>query len=397
MPRSPKSGSTPQAPAHGLRVGTLCYATEQGLGLLARAFHDHGIVTDVMVIMHSSRPSLHAEWYPGSPVVEYRPLHPNSPIMREFLAPLDAMMFFETPFDWSLIDVCRSRGIKTALMVMYECTPKVLPYVPDLIVCPSHLDMLYYGDRKDSIHLPVPVDTSLVPWRQRERAHTFIHNAGHGGLKGRNGTLELIEAMRHVRSPLTLTIRMQSSKLCESLHLVPQDKRCQLRLKLGNLPYEELWQSGGEGDVFVFPEKFNGLSLPLQEARAAGMLVMGTDRYPMNQWLPRTWPEQQRDSTATKGTTGARGTRGTDPSQGSKGVRQVLIPPRGYTDDRIGPAYNRFEKADLDPRDIAAIMDSWYNQDIREYSLSGREWAESMSWQALGPRYSELIERLVET
>jgi hypothetical protein len=42
-------------------------------------------------------------------------------------------------------------------------------------------------------------------------------------------------------------------------------------------------------------------------------------------------------------------------------------------------------------------MDSWYNQDIREYSLSGREWAESMSWQALGPRYSDLIERLVET
>ena len=40
------------------------------------------------------------------------------------------------------------------------------------------------------------------------------------------------------------------------------------------------------GDVFLFPDKFNGLSLPLQEAYASGMAVMSTGRYPASQWLP---------------------------------------------------------------------------------------------------------------
>lgn len=104
----------------------------------------------------------------------------------------------------------------------------------------------------------------------------FVHNAGHGGLGGRNGTLEIIEAMRFVRSKIKLIINSQVPFKCD-------DPRVEVRVK----DYENYWDLWGEGDVFLFPEKFNGLSLPIQETMASGMAIMSTNRYPFNAYLPR--------------------------------------------------------------------------------------------------------------
>jgi len=122
----------------------------------------------------------------------------------------------------------------------------------------------------------------------------------------------------------------------------------------GTLPYDELWNTG---DVFVFPEKFNGLSLALQEARAAGMLVMGTHRYPMTTWLPN----------------------------------EALIPVLGTHRACVSGKCIEFDEAVVDPEDIAAMMDKWYDQDISSQSLAGKHWAEDMSWESLGPQYLEYI------
>jgi glycosyltransferase involved in cell wall biosynthesis len=201
---------------------------------------------------------------------------------------------------------------------------------------------------------PIPVD---VPWRQRTRAEVFVHNAGHGGLKGRNGTAELLEALPLVKSPVKLILRSQD-RMPVQAH--------EGRVRMGNVEVfassgtlEEKWLYDA-GDVFLFPEKFNGLSLPLQEARAAGMLVMCGDRFPMSEWLPR----------------------------------EPLIPVAGYRKNRIGPPYHEFSEAVFDPKDIAATIDRWYGRDITEYSASGKAWAESMSWAKLRPRYLEVLESL---
>lgn len=331
-----------------MRVGSLVYATNQGLGILAKSFYDAGIITDVIVIRHKHHRT-YPEWYPNRfNMVDIGRVQKTDELARfcsgqRFDRPLDAMLFFETPFNWHLIPLCRKYGVKTFLMPMYECTPKVLPFQPDRFICPSLLDLRYFPIER-STFIPVPVN---VKWRQRYKAEVFVHNAGHGGLKSRNGTGELLDAWKHVKSPAKLILRSQ-----KPLQWSVDDPRIEVRV--GTVPYEKLYE---EGDVFIFPEKFNGLSLPLQEAKAAGMLVMATDRFPNNTYLPI----------------------------------EPLIPVTGYVRSSIGPAYKEFDEAIVSPKLIAAKVDQWYGKDIADYSILGKAWAETMSWEVLKPKYREAL------
>lgn len=332
-----------------MRVGTLNYATTQGLGILARDFYVNGVITDFMIVEHSSREN-YRSWYPDSEMVN--PKHLNTKKVHDFCKSVDVMFFFETPFNWNLINFCKQSGVKTILMPMYECMPKKLPAHPDLIINPSHLDQQYYPQ---GVHIPIPVPNE-VPWRQRTTAKHFVHNAGHFGLKGRNGTKELLEAMEYVESPIQLTVNSQSNQLNQLIQHIPQirdDERITINVKDQKWP--EMWNNG---DVLIFPEKFNGLSLPLQEARMAGMLVMATNRFPMDQWLPT----------------------------------ECLIPMCGTRTSNVSDAYNDFEEAIIDPKDIAKTIDEWYGKDITEYSQSAKDWTETMSWETLKPQYMEQIE-----
>ncbi len=90
----------------------------------------------------------------------------------------------------------------------------------------------------------------------------------------------------------------------------------------------------------------------------AGMLVMATNRFPMDQWLPT----------------------------------ECLIPMCGTRTSNVSGAYNDFEEAIIDPKDIAKTIDEWYGKDITEYSQSAKDWTETMSWETLKPQYMEQIE-----
>lgn len=324
-----------------MRIGSIGYATCQGLGLLLKDFYDNGVVTDVVTVHQKCYTNY--DWYKG-PVTNVRGFDPQ--VCREFAKSIDVMFFFETPFDRGLIDHCRDIGVKTILMPMYECYRDDWG-TTDVVINPSLLDQIHFPRGK---FIPVPIPR-WVKWKERMRAEVFVHNAGHGGLKGRNGTLELLRAMEHVRSPIRLIIRSQ-----EPLRLPPitrkriaKDNRVELRV--GNFSREELY---GEGDVFIFPEKFNGLSLPLQEAKAAGMLVMATDRFPINAWTNQ------------------------DPLIPSSGKREIRI---------LSPVMESI----IDPKDIAVTIDEWYGRDIRYYSLEGEVFGNAMAWEKLKPAYLDEI------
>lgn len=325
-----------------MKVGSLVFSTDQGLGILAKAFYDHGIVTHPVVVAHGKRQE-HPEWFPDAPRVT--DLRRERGILMEFCASMDAMLFFETPFDWTLISHCRDVGVKTVISVMHECMPEVLPELPDLWLCPSLLDLRWAGRHRErpAIFLPVPVEQ---PWKVRTRAKVFVHNAGHGGLKGRNGTQQVLEATRLVSSPARFIVRSQDS--------LPYQLPGNVELRIGNFPRETLYD---EGDVFLFPERFNGLSLPLQESYAAGMLVMAGDRFPMNTWLPK----------------------------------EPLIPVSGYARNRVAQRCAWFDDAVIDPADIVRAIDLWYDRDITSFSERGRQWAEENLWEKLKPRYIELL------
>lgn len=328
-------------------VGSVGYTTNQGLGILLKNFVEAAIVQKVITIIHSSYKNY--DWFPGSTLLYQKSLSVD--IYREFLKTVDTMLFFETPFDPKAFDYCKEHGVKTVLMPMYECTPLEFQGKPDLVINPSLLDQAYWPEGR---FIPVPVPWG-VTWKLRTRARTFVHNAGHLGLSGRNGTYDLIDAMCYVKSPIKLILRSQKPFHPAITQAIKNDNRIDLRI--GEAPYDELYQ---EGDVFIYPERFNGLSLPLIEAKASGMLVMGTNRFPIN-----TWTE-------------------TEP----------LIPTSGERSAK--PLYHEIKESVVSAQDIAATIDAWYDKDITEYSYSGQRYAEQFSWKRLRPVYVETLLSLGE-
>lgn len=320
-----------------LRVGTLCFAIERGLGYLAKSFYDAGVVTDVAVLCHGSIPD-QMQWYPDALHITTKPWLNQE--LKALVRSVDVMLFFETAFEWKIIDYARSHNVKTVLMPMYECTPDPLPYVPDLFLCPSLLDTSYYPD--NSVALPVPVDERDIKlWKLRTRAHTFVHNSGHIGLQNRSGTREVVKAVRYLESQANIIIRSQTKEIRRFSKVINS-----------TVPYEELRK---DCDVCLAPERFNGLSLPLQESYAQGLLVMTTDRYPTNKWLS------------------------SDP----------LIPVAHYETIKAHNRARQIEAAVVDPKTIAKTIDAWYDRDITKYSLQGKQWASENTWDILKPKYIE--------
>lgn len=300
-------------------IGSVGLATKQGLGYLLKDFYDNGIINKVLLHRHTDRTN-HYEWYKEE---DWRTLSKEN--YEWFLDGLSALIIFETPFSWDIVDLARNKGIKTILIPMYECT--IIPPRQgfDFILSPSLLDQKYYPESS-----LITIPNSFV-WKLRKKANVFVHNAGNLGLGGRNGTKEVLEAMQYVKSPIKLIIRHQKGNFTSS------DSRISFE---GEVSRGTLYK---EGDVFLFPEKFNGLSMPIQEAFASGMMIMCGDRFPMNEWLPK----------------------------------EPLIPVKSYKKEVV---VKEVKIAQFDPKDIAKTIDEWYGKDITDFSLKGKEWAETNTW-----------------
>lgn len=339
-----------------MRIGMMSYACKQGLGYLAKSFWDAGVIDEMLMIHHGKR-TTYPEWYQDKAhsITNLSQLRSTSII--NVLEKLDIMLFFETPFDWNFPALCSACGVKTVCMPMYEWYPKNKMDVFDAYLCPSLLDCDYFQDHVNPLFQP-PVDDSI--WKQRTTAKTFLHNAGNIGFRGHKGTLELLQAMEYVESDLTLTVRCQDkAAFTRLLHQVPQvRKNPKVILENYAVAYEDLFSTH---DVLVAPEKFNGLSLPLQEAYAAGMLVMTTDRYPINTWLPR----------------------------------EPLIPVQSTHKACISSQYHSFDECTIDPKAIAKTMDDWYGKDIYDYSQEARLWGKINSWDYNATVFCDIMEGLL--
>jgi hypothetical protein len=336
-----------------MRVGSICYATSQGLGHLAKDFYDAGIVTDVMVFKHpgGTAPS-HMDWYPkGTYEWASRPFKGEK--LERWLDDIDVVLCFETPFDWVFPQRCRERGVKTVIMPMYEWFLQRPPHQFDLFLNPSLLDQQYFPQ---GIFIPVPVRQK---WTQRTHAVKWLHNAGNIGCRGHKGTLELLKAMKYVKSPIELTVRCQFPK---GLRTLIDEAKCsedtRIKFVAGEIPYDQLF---ADHDCVVVPEKFNGLSLPLQEAFASGMMVMTTDRFPTNTWLPN----------------------------------EPLIPVESVRRAQTQGGHLEFDECIVSPQAIAKKIDEFYGKDITSLSLLGKEYGEKNSWDVLKPLYIEAMESIL--
>lgn len=345
-----------------MRIGAIGYATEQGLGHLMKWFYDNGVTTDPVIFTHNKHQN-HFDWYPAhTPRLFPRQSFGSNKTVSDLVDQVQVFLFFETPFDWSFISLCRQRGVKTVLVPMYEWTPREWPVKPDAVFCPSKLDQDYFQAEfpTASPYLPIPVDHTT--WQYRTCARRWLHNAGNIGHREHKGTRQLLEAVPYVKSSeWRLTVRAQDSKALQSILEGCPEAATDKRVTIENhpIPYANLFNNY---DVYIAPEKFNGLSLPLREAYAAGLLVQTTDRYPHNTWLSRP----------------------------------PLIHVSKYQCACISRNYREFYEAIVDPKDIAAKIDSLIGSDISGYSIQARQWANDNSWEKLKPVWLEEFKAVVE-
>jgi hypothetical protein len=340
-------------------VGSVVYSTTQGLGHLAKSFFDAGVINKVMIYQHPHGEAVaptHTEWYPeGTHVIQSRSI--DGEAVERFLDDVDVVLFFETPFDWAFANRCHERGVKTVIIPMYEWFLERPPHKFDLFINPSLLDQRYFPD---GIHIPIPVEDHIT-WSPRKNAIKFLHNAGNIGSKNHKGTLELLKSLAHLTMPIDLTIRCQKP---EGLHKLIREaalpKDCvQPTIVTGEIPREQLFDD--QYDVYIAPEKYNGLSLPLQEAFASGMMVMTTNRFPANTWLPKA----------------------------------PLIPPTMTRTTQVMGGHLKFEESVINPICIAESIEQWYGRNIELISLAGKSYAEANSWTVLKPLYIAALESVL--
>ena len=332
-----------------IRWGLVARLDDGGLGSLSLDFYKYLEPTKVLGINGSYEN--HPNKFPNCIVAEMG--IPTLAQIDEFLKDLDLILTFESPYNWNLISEAKKRGIKSVIIPNYEWTTNIPPVEPDLWLCPSKLDLKIFKDEgRNAEYLPIPTDRTKIPFRLRTKAKTFVFNNGHGGSIGRNSAREMIEAISRVKSDVKFIVRSQ----VQINNMLNDGKTT---FQFGENKKEGLWN---EGDVFVFPHKFDGLSLPIQEAMAAGMPIITTDFFPHNEYLPK----------------------------------KFLFAPDDVGRAKLCEECREIEMCYIYPRLLAEKIDEVAGMDITETSLEMNRLAEEQSWNKMLPKYNSLFEKLCQ-
>lgn len=269
-------------------------ADTTGLGIQSRNWVR--LLNPHKVIVIDSRPfngnAQHFEWYEGrkNAFIVNGFIKPNE--INSILNDVDTLLTFEIPYNYDLFNVAKSRGVKTILQNNWEFTDYLnqphLP-LPDLLINHSywHLDEQKQKWPEITDYCPTPVFLEdFIGVREYNMTRTgkvrFLHVAGRQTYKDRNGTQDLIAAIKLIPQEIDfeLVIRTQTTEIPEINdprvvidHSIIDDER-------------DLYR---DFDVMIMPRRYAGACLPMNEALASGLPVIMTDIDPNNKILPAYW------------------------------------------------------------------------------------------------------------
>jgi glycosyltransferase involved in cell wall biosynthesis len=343
------------------RLGLQVFGTRTGLGYQTRALYRHLEPAKAMLIDMSRIKGMpcHREWY--GPEVSVTDGIPTDAEVDEFLAGLDVVLVCETPLNYHLFSEAQWRGIATIEQYNYEFTEHLtnprLP-LPAVFAAPTSWNLAVMQTRFSGVRpLPVPVDREglNLPRRRIETARTFFHVAGQPTTGDRNGTLDFIDVAR------------RCADLDVEWLLYCQVPNAQIRQALAGAPIQLVTEVAeprelySRGDILILPRRYGGLCLPTIEALASGIPVLMPDVSPNRDWLPPEWLVPAR---------WVRRTAGTYPP----------VPVDVFQVDVAALAAQVRELA-VSPDVVAAMGDH------------ARIVGDGLTWEALLPRYMELIQR----
>jgi glycosyltransferase involved in cell wall biosynthesis len=327
-----------------VRLGLIVRCDNGGLGILSREHVKYLNPDKVMVVKIGIYPQF-PERYPGAMISVGSPTDEQ---VKEFLKDLDVCLTFETPYNNNLYRIAREMRVKTINQINYEW----LEFFdrPDMFQVPSEWHMNAVPG--PSVFLRCPVSRGAVPFRLRKCADTFLHVGGHRDTSyGRNGTQELLDAIPLVKSDVKFIVTSQSSP---DEFRIPEDSRLDMRFG----EFEDYGSLYDEGDIFVYPRRYGGQSLPLNEALSAGLPVLMPDMEPQDGFLPEAW----------------------------------LMPASTRREIEVRQP---FDMCTVSHEVIAKMIDFYAHKDITKDSWEADRLADSMSWEALLPEYRKMFDMVI--
>ena len=277
----------------GRRTGLLAFCNSGGLGIQTKRLYDMLKPEKVMIIdsrRFSQNKEMNWDWYPEDSMVTDG--FPRNCDINKWLVGLDSVLTVENPYNFYLVHACKEMGIKLFVQTNYEfCENVFAPHlpVPDMFLMPSYwkLEEMKKMFPGRVMYLPPPIDpkefeevfeingTMLGQTR-------FLHIVGTLAAGDRNGTLDLLKAVKLSKEDYSLTIHSQHELPKEYLS---DDPRIEYRI----VNFDNNADLYMNFDALILPRRYGGLSLTTNEALMSGMPVMMTDISPNNELLPWEW------------------------------------------------------------------------------------------------------------
>lgn len=352
-----------------MRLGIIAYGSDTGLGNQTFELYRHMKPAKTLVInlANHNRMPVHLDRFPDAKVSDGLP---NDDLLEWLTTDVDAIFVCETPLQFSLWEKCRQKGIVAIQQYNYE----FLDYFvhkhwpkPTVLAAPTKWNIDAVRELAQELGIPkvvewpVPVNRELIPFRTIEQCQTFVHIIGRPAVHDRNGTLTFLEAAAKIGRRAKYKIYVQPPQDAKAIeYYTPIHRRIEsLKDILGievirNVPnYADMYATG---DVLVFPRRYGGLCLPVNEALSAGMPVIMTNISPNSDWLPPDW----------------------------------LVPARRIKDFYPRPRVDVYE-ADVDM--LAYTMLRFVNSSayMQQANKLADEIAESISWKTLKTKYDQLL------
>jgi glycosyltransferase involved in cell wall biosynthesis len=327
------------------KLGIVVRADDGGLGVQTRAYVEHLRPEAVMVVRVDPPRGTEDLDRIGKRGTTWTTCDPDHDL-DEWAGFLDAVDVVLTAETWYCRDVPE--------MAARAHTKLVVHANPELWRAPRHpvecwIPTGWERDRMpdDSIVVPVPVDRSKYPpVSPVEQVRRVLHISA-PAMEDRNGTEIVKRACRLATVPFTL--------------VVAGPDRPDAPTSIGLVKVEGLERVDDEADLYadvdalVLPRRYGGLSLPMQEAAAAGLPIVSLDLEPQRRELHR----------------------------------DLLVTPtmRRYVQMKGGS----FAVHGADSADLARTLDRLVTEDPAPWVEASAVWAETLDWTRWEPRYNALL------
>lgn len=337
-----------------MKLGLIVRANNRGLGIQSWEFYRHlKPYKTLVVVLSCDDENTISRFSEGNVTIARGQVRDND---FTFFQDCDVVLSFETFYNTRAVENAKQFNPCPRFILQPNYEQQNNAEIADGLIVPTVWNFQNWNYGK--VYLPVPVDRERLPFKMRTSARVFVHNAGTQLGDDRNGTLTLLRAMPHVKSPIKLIVHIQKFNEMmynEVVKLAADDAR----IELDTSTFENYWELWQRGDVFVYPRAYGGLSLPLNEAMSAGMPVLMPKMNPQNEFLPQ----------------------------------ELLIPIKEL---RMIKMFKPVQACTVEPKALAEKIDALYAMsDIFHLSRRMDEVARHWDWEKLLPKYKKVLEQTV--